>query len=122
MKRLALIVPLLLLIGCQTARRHESSGPWDLKALKVAPKATWGAKSNLVQEVYYEGEPFHGKPTRVFAYVGRPEGKGPFPGVVLVHGGGGKAFSAWADHWAKRGYVAIAMDTAGAGLVSVTSR
>lgn len=86
-----------------------------MKALAVAPKATWGVRSNLVQEVYYEGEPFHGKPTRVFAYVGRPAGPATFPGVVLVHGGGGKAFSAWAEHWAARGYVAIAMDTSGAG-------
>ena len=106
---------LLFLFACQTAPRHASSGPWNMKTLSEAPKATWGARSNLVQEVYYDGEPFHGKSTRVFAYVGRAEGKGPFPGVVLVHGGGGKAFSAWADHWARRGYIAIAMDTAGAG-------
>ena len=50
---------------------------------------------------------------RVFAYLGRPAtGKGPFPAMVLVHGGGGKAFREWAEHWAKRGYVALAMDTA----------
>jgi dienelactone hydrolase len=35
--------------------------------------------------------------------------------MVLVHGGGGKAFREWAEHWAKRGYVALAMDTAGCG-------
>ncbi|HEY6227441.1 MAG TPA: acetylxylan esterase [Verrucomicrobiae bacterium] len=114
MKRLALIAPLLL-FACQTTQHRESTGPWDMKSLRVPPAATWGTRSNLVQEVYYEGEPFHGKPTRIFAYVGRPEGKGPFPGVVLVHGGEGKAFSQWAERWAKRGYVSIAMDTAGAG-------
>jgi dienelactone hydrolase len=32
-----------------------------------------------------------------------------------VHGGGGKAFKAWAEHWAQRGYVALAMDLAGNG-------
>jgi dienelactone hydrolase len=35
--------------------------------------------------------------------------------MVLVHGGGGKAFRDWAEHWARRGYVALAMDTAGCG-------
>jgi dienelactone hydrolase len=35
--------------------------------------------------------------------------------MVLVHGGGGKAFKAWAEHWAERGYVALAMDLAGNG-------
>ena len=47
------------------------------------------------------------------AYV--PDGPGPFPGVLLVHGGGGKAFPNWAEHWAARGYCALAMDLAGHG-------
>ncbi len=115
MLRLILVLPLLALLGCQVASQKQSATPWNLRSLGVPPKADWGARSNLIQEVYYEGEPFHGKPTRVFAYVGRPEGQGPFPGVVLVHGGGGKAFRDWAEHWARRGYVSIAMDTAGNG-------
>ena len=87
-----------------------------MAALKQAPAAEWGMRTGLVQEVYYQGEPYHGKPTRVFAYLGRPaSGNGPFPAMVLVHGGGGKAFREWAEHWAKRGYVALAMDTAGCG-------
>jgi dienelactone hydrolase len=89
--------------------------PWDMARLSAAPKAEWGERKELVQDVWYESEPFEGKPTRVFAYVGKPEGAGPFPAVVLVHGGGGEAFRDWADHWAKRGYVSIAMDTAGKG-------
>jgi dienelactone hydrolase len=85
--------------------------------LKQTPACTWGARTGLVQEVYYTGEPLHGKPTRVFAYLGRPaEGNmEKHPAMVLVHGGGGKAFRAWAEHWARRGYVALAMDTAGCG-------
>jgi len=66
--------------------------------------------------VYYEGEPFSGKPTRVFAYCARPEKpQGKVPGMVLVHGGGGKAFAQWAALWAERGYAALAMDLAGCG-------
>jgi dienelactone hydrolase len=87
-----------------------------MAALKQTPAADWGSRTGLVLEVYYQGEPYRGKPTRVFAYLGRPaSGKGPFPAMVLVHGGGGKAFREWAEHWAKRGYVALAMDTAGCG-------
>jgi len=73
--------------------------------------------NGLVQELYYEGEPVNGKPTRVFAYLGRPANRsiGKLPAMVLVHGGGGKAFKDWAEHWAKRGYVALAMDLAGNG-------
>jgi len=83
--------------------------------LRTAPAATWGATNGLLQEVYYAGEPFHGKPTRIFAYYGRPEGKGTFPAVLLVHGGGGTAFPDWARHWVRRGYVALAMDLTGHG-------
>ncbi len=90
---------------------------WNLDDyLASPPKTEWGQQvTPLVRELYYEGEPFEGKPTRVFAYYGRPEGKGPFPAVLLIHGGGGKAFSDWAELWAKKGYVALAMDLAGHG-------
>ena len=92
------------------------TGPWDVKALEaVEVKPTWGETVGKSREVYYPGEPFGGKPTRVFAYYAKPEGVGPFPGVVLVHGGGGKAFRAWAEHWAANGYCALAMDLAGHG-------
>ncbi|WP_406699948.1 alpha/beta fold hydrolase [Singulisphaera sp. Ch08] len=91
------------------------TGPWNLESLQQPPQATWGAESGLVREVYYEGEPFQGKPTRVFAYYGKPKGDGPFPAMVLVHGGGGKAFREWASLWAERGYAALAMDLAGHG-------
>ena len=109
---------LLILASCATApQRKRSTGPWNVAALqKSAPVATWGAKTALVQEVWYAGEPSHGKPTRIFAYLGRPKkGKGPYPAMLLVHGGGGKAFQDWATHWANRGYVALAMDLSGNG-------
>lgn len=99
-----------------TARSAPFTGPWDLEQLKQTPECTWGETSGLVREVYYEGEPYHDQPTRVFGYYGRPkEGKGPFPAMVLVHGGGGTAFAEWATLWAERGYVALAMDLAGCG-------
>ncbi len=116
----AFIAPLVAvaLFGSVRAERAKPrpTGPWDLAALKQAPPAAWGAASGLVREVYYPGEPLDGKPTRVFAYYGRPaEGDGPFPGMVLVHGGGGTAFAEWATLWAERGYCALAMDLAGCG-------
>jgi dienelactone hydrolase len=112
----SLFISLLVVAGCVST--HESShpaGPWNMAELEKAPATKWGARSGLVQEVYYQGEPYHGKPTSIFAYLGRPTGKGPYPAVLLVHGGGGKAFRDWAEYWARRGYVALAMDTAGCG-------
>ncbi|MBN2476874.1 MAG: acetylxylan esterase [Pirellulales bacterium] len=98
------------------AAAERFTGPWDLDLLETVPEAVWGDRSALVQEVYYQGEPLEGKPTRVFAYYARPEsGEGPFPGMVLVHGGGGTAFAEWATLWARRGYAALAMDLGGCG-------
>ncbi len=48
-----------------------------------------------------------------------PPGLSALPGgrdlsrIVLIHGGGGTAFSDWVWLWAKRGYAAIAMDLSG---------
>jgi len=68
-----------------------------------------------VQALFYEGLPWKGKPTRVFAWWGIPktEGNEKVPGIVLAHGGGGTAFDEWVRLWNRRGYAAIAMDLTG---------
>jgi len=91
------------------------TGPWDVKALSQAPKVTVLKEEPGLVTLTYFNVPYQGKPTQVFAYLATPrEGAGPFPAMVLVHGGGGTAFREWAELWAKRGYVALAMDLAGA--------
>ena len=77
---------------------HRVTGPWDVARLKATtPQAEFGKKGGLTQEVFYAGEKFGGQPTRVFGYYARPaDGEGPFPAMLLVHGGGGKAFAEWA--------------------------
>ncbi|MBT7915963.1 MAG: alpha/beta fold hydrolase [Planctomycetaceae bacterium] len=115
---LAVLYPALL--GAQPAALPESN-PWDLQHLFTPPKYQWVDQSGPVHSLKYEGEVYHGKPTSVFAYyaspktVGMETDRGKYPAIVLVHGGGGKAFSEWALLWAKRGYVAVAMDLAGRG-------
>jgi dienelactone hydrolase len=94
----------------------RTTGPWDLAALRKPPKVTVAEEGKTLTSLYYEGEPYRGKATRVFAYLARPEkAEGKLPAMVLVHGGGGAAFKEWAELWAKRGYVALAMDLAGNG-------
>ncbi len=88
---------------------------WDLPAL-FQPPATYPApevQEEGVNSVYFEGLPFQGKPTRVFAFYGVPEAAQPVPGMVLVHGGGGSAYIDWVRLWNRRGFAAIAMDLNG---------
>lgn len=66
--------------------------------------------------VYYDVLDYQGQPARAFAWVGIPDNasaNNPVPAVVLVHGGGGTAYSDWVTEWTERGYAAIAIAVEG---------
>jgi cephalosporin-C deacetylase-like acetyl esterase len=90
---------------------------WDMQKLSVAPQ-TYPASdfhAQGVRALFFQGLPWKGKPTRVFAWYGVPphkEGE-KLPAMVLVHGGAGTAFARWVRLWNERGYAAIAIDTCG---------
>ncbi len=110
------------LVSLTKPTKVPTATPWDLAALSKPPEYEWADRRGPVWPLYYQGLPYKDKPTRVFAYYASPMTLGTivktekgFPGVVLVHGGGGTAFKEWVELWAKRGYAAIAMDLAGCG-------
>lgn len=97
---------------------QDPVGPmWDMTKLSQPPRTypAPGFEEPGVEALFYDGVPFEGQPTRVFAWLGLPERKAgeQVPGIVLVHGGGGTAFANWVKLWTARGYAAIAMDTCG---------
>ena len=93
------------------------ASPWNIDALKVAPaaEAAPAYDEGGVKAIFYDGLPWKGKPTKVFAFYGIPEVKErrKVPAMVLIHGGGGTAYVPWVKLWMSRGYAAIAMDTCG---------
>jgi len=101
-----------------------ASTPWDLEALSAAPDFEWLEQSGKMRLLIYKGLPYQeNQQTSVFAYYCTPgilAGDASLdknlPAMVLVHGGGGSAFKAWAELWASYGYAAIAMDLAGCGV------
>ncbi|HUE74327.1 MAG TPA: PhoPQ-activated protein PqaA family protein [Pirellulaceae bacterium] len=105
----------------QEPRAGEAKGinRWNLTELKRTPKMRWVSQDGPVHALLYAGEKFEGHETEVFAFYASPATLGgvkaneEFPGVVLIHGGGGTAFAEWTWLWAKRGYAAIAMDLSG---------
>ncbi|MEP5341949.1 MAG: acetylxylan esterase [Algibacter sp.] len=66
-----------------------------------------------IKALFYETLSYKGKRTRAFAYIGIPKSDKPVPAMVLVHGGGGKAFHEWVKIWNDKGYAAISMSLEG---------
>ncbi|HEY9250370.1 MAG TPA: dienelactone hydrolase family protein, partial [Rariglobus sp.] len=119
--RIAGMLAALACILATPARAETPDKPvWDLAALSHPPK-TYAAPTEVpvpdgMRTLCFEGPDWRGKPTRVFAYLGLPATATPdhkVPGIVLVHGAGGTAFSRWVKIWTDRGYAAIAFDDEG---------
>jgi dienelactone hydrolase len=89
---------------------------WNLKKMFLKPRFRILDSSDNIHRVFYENEPYQGHSTEVFAYFGVPDtGSEKVPGMVCVHGGGGKAYREWVKIWMDRGYAAISMDLGGRG-------
>ena len=116
----------LPLLAVLTARAADPAPlppttPWDLRSLARVPHPEWVDRTGHVRSLLYEGEPYKGHKTKVFAYYASPvtlgleasDPKRKYPTVLLVHGGDGQAFSQWAQIYARHGYAALAMDLGG---------
>lgn len=90
---------------------------WNNENLTQPPQtfSARGYESPGVDSLFFEGEPYAGKKTRVFAWMGLPYLKAgeKCPAMVLLHGGGGTAFDEWVRIWNRRGYAAITFDQCG---------
>ena len=92
------LLPILLALAARagTPAPLPSFTPWDVRALARVPNPEWVDRTEKVRALLYEGEPYHGRKTKVFAYYASPRTLGiepnaaaKFPGIVLVHAGGG---------------------------------
>ncbi|MBP0905408.1 T9SS type A sorting domain-containing protein [Mariniflexile gromovii] len=77
--------------------------------------------NGTIRGLFYQGLPYtqavnSNNETKIFAWYGEPAGLSPgdkVPAVILVHGGGGRAYTEWVAEWVNRGYIAIAMSNRG---------
>lgn len=113
-------VSLAVLLFTHLCYADRKAGTWPIERLKTeVPTFRVDDSSGPIHSLIYEGEPIEGNPTEVFAFYASPKTIGTLaegekvPGIVLIHGGGGTAFSDWVWLWAQRGYAAIAMDLSG---------
>ena len=64
-------------------------------------------------ELYLNGAPFNGKPTKIYAWYSTPSGRGPFPAVLQLHGSGLQKLSPDPSiFYAKNGFACISIDWA----------
>jgi dienelactone hydrolase len=114
-------LPLLCLPVVTTAQSGLKNSIWDVPEIFKLP-AYKIISSDSATGLIYNSLSYQGKVQHVFAWYATPGSltgnknlDKHLPAVVLVHGGGGKAFKEWAIMWAKKGYAAIAMDLRGNG-------
>jgi dienelactone hydrolase len=122
-RAMGIAVACLSLVAASLARADEVDGQKLLReaaaeALKIVPATQPAAEfvKEGLRSMFYDGPGWKGKPTRVFAWFGLPKDYvqgAKVPAMLLVHGGGGTAFSQWVKMWNDRGYAALAMDMAG---------
>ena len=97
-----------------TAERRQVLALGKLTAPPARFPADGFTQENGLNPIFFEGLPWDGKATRVFAWLGLPPARqGKAPGIVLVHGGGGTAFKEWARKWTERGFADISIAVEG---------
>lgn len=114
-----IIMLLSLFWGLHDTHAQIKGTIWDTEEIYKVP-AYQVLSTDSAIGIVYQGLTYKGHPKNVFAYYASPgtltgdrSKDKNLPAVVLVHGGGGTAFKAWALLWAKKGYAAIAMDLRG---------
>lgn len=102
-----------------------ASSFWQIDKLRTAPNVELSSQSTekttngdvTCHEIFYDSPGPSGKSLRIFAYFAYPAANTgtKLPGIIIVHGGTGRADKAQAVEWASRGYAALSMDLPGKG-------
>lgn len=97
--------------------RRVMAGGFDLGApLQAQVRRIRAPRGLNCFEVRFVSHSWRGAPVRIFGYFAYPAGRGgPYPGLLLVHGGGGYATLERVTEAAREGYAAFAIDLPGKG-------
>ncbi|MDF1555097.1 MAG: dienelactone hydrolase family protein, partial [Deferrisomatales bacterium] len=87
-----------------------------LSSLPICLLFLAGSCAFLPQTVRFSGSPpvTGGEPVNLTGILAKPEGNGPFPAIVLLHGAGGinqERDAAWARRLGRWGYVTLQVDS-----------
>ncbi len=116
--------------GCLPGPEGDGSGLTEDQAFRESPDQYWhfatlsqvpayrdspfaDSKYDGLRDLLITGASVEGKPAAFFAYVGYPATPPPaggYPGILLIHGGGGTAYPQYMNLWMDQGYVVMALD------------
>jgi len=82
-------------------------------ALNAKVVREWGQEGIAYRYVTYHVGTFKGKPARMAAFFGFPNGAEKLPGLLHLHGGGQRAFFNEVEFYAKRGYACLSINWGG---------
>lgn len=83
------------------------------KAPEIIKVIAQESDSVLLSKVLFHSREVNGIPTQVFAVIAKPLKTGKYPGMLVLHGGGGSAEIEKVRRWASKGYVAVSLDIPG---------
>ena len=91
--------------------------------LNVEIVSTVRTNGVILQELYFAAGEMNGGPGRIFALYARPDGDGPFPGVVALHGSQLRVLVPKESiQYAKEGFACLSIDWWGPGQVMTPPR
>jgi len=77
----------------------------------------WGKEivndSITIRSLRYTGSVWKGEPQRVYALYAHPDGEGPFPAILQIHGGGQTCYPSNVEYFVKHGYACLSFDWTG---------
>lgn len=105
-------------------RLPEGADPFQLFLKDTPPKILKTVSEETLDGIHIRRMVFEARPGQpqygliesdVYAILARPAGAGPFPGILILHGGMGSGAGEEPKvlGWAKRGYLAMAIDVPG---------
>jgi dienelactone hydrolase len=109
--------------GAFTAPTFEFTTEFDDERDSNNPNST--IRGVLISGLSYSKADNPDKETKFFAWYGVPNNIASGekrPAVILVHGGGGNAYTSWVDKWTEKGYIAIALGLEGYEPLKLTNK
>ncbi len=112
-------IAIVVALSAAAAASERLPNPWaELEPMIAQPVQTrpikkWTKNGAELESFRFNSHQWKGKWIWAYAIYGKPKGKGPFPAVLHIHGGGQTASEANVLDWTRQGYACMSFDWTG---------